>query len=173
VREGQTSKKRPVFVNGVRCEGMSEGARYSSEVLKRTVYLWEIQRILNGKKRIDGLEVIRADEPLPRKPKKAKRRRKYSAEARRGMSEARKGKPGFWKGKRRKDITKQLLSQAISGEKNPAAKLTEDQVLDILQALTEGEKIFTLSRRYGVSEAAISRIKTGKRWKHLAKEYEA
>ena len=50
---------------------MAAGARHASEVLGREVFLWEIQRILDGVKRIPGLEVIRADMPIPRrKPKK-------------------------------------------------------------------------------------------------------
>jgi hypothetical protein len=151
---------------------MAEGARRATEELGRTVYLWEIQRVLENRKRIAGLEVIRADEPLPRKVKKPIQPRRYTAEARRKMSEARKGKPGFWLGKRRKDIVKLLLSQAKVGEKHPRAKLTENQVLDIIVALEEGDKLFTLSRRYGVSEALISRIKTGKRWRYLADDVE-
>jgi hypothetical protein len=153
---------------------MAAGARYASEVLGRTVYLWEIQRILEGMKLIGGLEVIRADEPLPRKRQPVKR--KLSVEARRKLAEAGKksrGRKGFWRGKRRKDLTRHLLGLSKVGKKNPAARLTEEQVLDILTALEEGEKLFTLSRRYGVSEMQISRIKHGKRWKHLqTEEYE-
>jgi hypothetical protein len=74
---------------------MAAGARHASEELGRTVFLWEIQRILENGKRIAGLEVIRADEPLTRKAKKPVQPRTYTAEARRKMSEARKGKPGF------------------------------------------------------------------------------
>jgi hypothetical protein len=173
LKTGQTSKKRPVFVNGKLCCGMAAGARHASEALGRIVYLWEIQRVLSGMKTIAGLEVIRADEPLPRKAKKPIQPRRYTAEARRKMSEARKGKPGFWRGKKRKDVVKLLLSQAKVGEKHPRAKLTENQVLDIIVAREEGDKLFTLSRRYGVSEALISRIKHGTRWRYLADDVES
>jgi hypothetical protein len=64
-------------------------------------------------------------------------------------------------------LTKHLLSQAIFGEKHPRAKLTEKQVFDILIALEEGDKLFTLLCRFGVSEMQISRIKNGKCWKYL------
>jgi hypothetical protein len=175
MKTGQSSKKRPVFVNGHWCSCMAEGARRATEELRRTVFLWEIQRVLAGMKTIAGLDVIRADEPLPRKAKKPIQPRRYAAEARLKLSEAGKksrGRKGFWSGKRRKDITRHLLSQAISGEKHPRAKLTENDVLDIQIALEEGEKQLTLALKYGVSEALISRIKTGKRWKYLADDVE-
>jgi hypothetical protein len=135
------------------------------------VYLWEIQRVLEGMKHIEGLEVIRADEPLPRRIKKAKQPRAYTAEARQKLSEAGKksrGRASPLRGKRRKDITRHIMRSAKTGEKNPAAKLTEEQVLDILVELEEGEKQLALALRYGVSVRHISRIKHGKRWRYLA-----
>jgi len=36
---------------------MAAGARQASTIIGREVYLWEIQRILDGKKSITGLEV--------------------------------------------------------------------------------------------------------------------
>jgi hypothetical protein len=57
--------------------------------------------------------------------------------------------------------------------KTPRAKLTENQALGILTALGEGDKLFTLSRRYGVSEALISRIKYGTCWRYLADDGES
>jgi hypothetical protein len=171
VKEGQTSKSRPVFVNGKLCGGMAAGARHATEELGRTVFLWEIQRVLEGKKTITGLEVIRADEPLTRKVKKPVQPRTYTAEARRRMSEAgRKGKD-FWRGKRMNDLFLLRLGQAKVGKKNPAVKLTENDVLDIQIALEEGDKLFTLSCRFGVSEMQISRIKNGKCWKYLKDDY--
>ena len=168
MKTGQCSKPRSVFVNGTLCESMAAAARYASEVLGCDIHLWQVQRIVESRKVIDGLEIIRADEPLPRKTKKAKQPRKYTPESRRRMSEAgRKGKgKDYWRGKRKKDITRYLLSKAIYGEKHPRAKLTESQVLDIIIGLEDGEKQFTLALRYGVSEALISRIKHGRRWAH-------
>ena len=61
MRAGQSTKKRPVFVNNVLCVSMNAGARYSSKIIGRKVHLWEIQRLLSGKKRIEGLTVRRAD----------------------------------------------------------------------------------------------------------------
>ena len=54
-----------------------------------------------------------------------------------------------------------------AGEKNPRAKLTEAKVVDIKQALSEGETVASLSRRYGVCKHAIINIKNGRSWKHI------
>jgi hypothetical protein len=143
---------------------MAAGARYAGTVLGRMVHLWEVQRILDGRKRIAGLEVLRADEPLPVR-KKAKKRRNLSAEARRKLAEA--GKRGGRAKKPKKDISKALLSEAKKGEKHHNAKLTEAQVWDIKCALAMGEKIWVLATQFKVQESLISMIKTGKRWKHL------
>jgi hypothetical protein len=149
---------------------MAEGARYASEELGRRVHLWEIQRILEGQKALPGLEVLRADEPLPRRARKPKQARKLSTKSRRKLAAA--GKRGGSVKKHPKDITKALLGLSKVGEKNPAAKLTEEQVLDIIFALEEGEKPLALALRYGVSVMQISRIKTGKRWKYLKESVE-
>jgi hypothetical protein len=176
MKTGQTSKKRPVFVNGHWCACMAEGARRATDELGRTVYLWEIQRVLDGQKTIAGLEVIRADEPLPRKAKKPKQPRTYTAEARRRMSEAGKksrGRISPLRGKRKKDITRHIMGCTKAGKKNPAAKLTEDQIFDIQIALEEGEKKFSLALQYGVSQQQISNIKNGRRWRYLAEDGES
>jgi hypothetical protein len=128
---------------------------------------------LEGKKTIAGLEVLRADEPLPRKVKKPVQPRTYTAEARLKLSEAGKksrGRISPLRGKRRKDITRHIMGSTKTGEKNPMAKLTENDVLDIQIALEEGEKQLTLALRYGVSTRHISRIKHGQRWRHLAED---
>jgi hypothetical protein len=150
---------------------MAEGARRATDELQRTVCLWEIQRVLENRKRIDGLEVLRADEPIPRKAKKNPQPRTYTAEARRKMSEAGKksrGRISPLRGKRRKDITRHIMRSTKTGEKNPMARLTENDVFDIIIALEEGEKQLVLALRYGVSTRHISRIKHGTRWRHLA-----
>jgi hypothetical protein len=170
VKNGQSSKKRPVYVNGKYCEGMAAGARHASEVLKREVFLWEIQRILDGVKHISGLEVIRADVPIPRRmPKK---RRAYPADGRRKISAARKGKLSNYQGKRQSDLAKFTMSETKVGEKNSRSKLTEGQVWEIKDALAKGEKILTLALRYKVRESLISMIKNGKRWKHITEDEE-
>lgn len=170
MKSGQSSKKRPVYVNGKYCEGMSAGARHAGEVLKREVFLWEIQRILDGVKRISGLEVIRADMPIPRR--KPKKRRSYSADGRRKISAAKRGKQGNRRGKRHSDLSMFIMSETKVGEKNPRSKLTKEQVWEIKDALAKGEKILTLALRYKVCESLISMIKNGKRWKHITDDEE-
>ncbi len=50
------------------------------------------------------------------------------------------------------------------GENHPLAKLKEIQVRDILSS---GDTQASLARKYEVSEATISLIKSGARWKHV------
>lgn len=54
------------------------------------------------------------------------------------------------------------------GEARPNAKLTEQAVREIRVALASGETGLALAERYGVKFAAISKIKTGRLWKHVA-----
>jgi hypothetical protein len=53
------------------------------------------------------------------------------------------------------------------GEQNPAARLTESQVIEIKKRLADGERRVLLASEYGVSTTAINRIATGKSWAHL------
>ena len=50
------------------------------------------------------------------------------------------------------------------GESNVSAVLTDAQAADIATALNAGETGASLSRKYGVSQSTISRIKRGKRF---------
>jgi len=51
------------------------------------------------------------------------------------------------------------------GKANQNAKFTEDQVRYIR---TSPETAAALARRYGTTRSAVSRIRTGKRWAHVA-----
>ena len=53
------------------------------------------------------------------------------------------------------------------GELSGTAKLTEPQVLDAITRLLAGETRARIARSTGVTLAAISKIATGKNWKHL------
>ena len=59
--------------------------------------------------------------------------------------------------------------RATSGEKNPHSILTLAQVTEIKTTLKDPPLGMgsALARKYGVSTATISRIKTGKRWGHV------
>jgi hypothetical protein len=52
------------------------------------------------------------------------------------------------------------------GERDPKAKLTNQNVIEIRDALARGETGRALARRFGVGESAISQIKTGKSRRH-------
>lgn len=53
------------------------------------------------------------------------------------------------------------------GERNPFAKLTEAQVIDILKRLRNREKGRHIAKLYKVTEHTISSIKRGKNWSYL------
>ena len=53
-----------------------------------------------------------------------------------------------------------------SGERNANAKLTQASVAGIRSAAADGESQYVLARRYGVTQANISLIVTGKGWRN-------
>lgn len=55
----------------------------------------------------------------------------------------------------------------LRGEKNPLAKLSEDQVRRIRGLLAEGNSLSTIAGQYGVSSGLISCIKNQKLWAWL------
>lgn len=63
------------------------------------------------------------------------------------------------------DEQKQIISECMSGEKHHQAKLTENQVIEILKNNTETE--YELSTRYNVHVVTIRNIKNRKTWKKI------
>lgn len=61
-------------------------------------------------------------------------------------------------------IERMRRTQIKRGSKNGMAVLTEDQVLSIRDSLEKG---VVLAKQYGVSQAAISLIKSRKNWGHI------
>lgn len=59
------------------------------------------------------------------------------------------------------------LMRPKKGERNGAAKLTEDLVLKIIDALKSERTSASLAREYRMSESQISNIKLGISWKYL------
>jgi len=53
------------------------------------------------------------------------------------------------------------------GEKHHACKLTETQVIEILQQAYAGTPKLALARKYGISKSQIKTIASGKGWKHI------
>lgn len=64
--------------------------------------------------------------------------------------------------------TRQKMSKARRGEKNPATKFTESEVIEIKRLLEENRLAQrAIAEKYDVSISAINRIKTGKTWFHI------
>lgn len=61
------------------------------------------------------------------------------------------------------------LSLDQNGGKNPNVKLSEKQAIEIIEALSNGSRICDLARKYQISEPLIHAIKSGTRWRHLAR----
>jgi len=62
LKAGQSTRKRPVYINGVYCESLTSGAREATRILGEEVPLWKIQKVLNGDLLIPGITV---SEELP------------------------------------------------------------------------------------------------------------
>lgn len=59
--------------------------------------------------------------------------------------------------------------EKMRGENHPLHKLTEKQVLEINERLSNGCSISQLAREYGVSNRTIGRIRDKKSWKRVLK----
>ena len=58
------------------------------------------------------------------------------------------------------------------GENNPRSKLTEPEVLQIIELLkTTNLTAEQIGQRFGVSKSAINNINIRKNWKHLSQEF--
>lgn len=53
------------------------------------------------------------------------------------------------------------------GEDHPMVILTSDEVIEVRQALANGERAAVLSKQFGVSESTIKAIKARRTWRHL------
>lgn len=60
--------------------------------------------------------------------------------------------------------------RSLVGQKQPNAKLTDDQALEIIARLREGEMQSALAREFGVSHTTIYSIAANKGWKHLPRD---
>ena len=58
------------------------------------------------------------------------------------------------------------------GERNPSAKLSKVDILEILERLDTGELQKDIASDYGVGLATISNINTGYTWRSVREEYE-
>jgi len=56
------------------------------------------------------------------------------------------------------------------GEKNPRAKLTEEQAREFIRRHRGGDTAYSLSKRFGLHYSTAKNIAKGKLWKHLHAE---
>jgi hypothetical protein len=59
--------------------------------------------------------------------------------------------------------------KSVEGERNPKSKLTKADVEEIRRRLSEGEFQKYIASDFGITIAAVSDIKTGKRWRSSTK----
>lgn len=67
-----------------------------------------------------------------------------------------------------RDAVERGRARGPVGIRNPKAKLTEEQVLEIRQRSAAGETAASLSRHFGVVPQMVSNIVRGLNWKHVS-----
>lgn len=53
------------------------------------------------------------------------------------------------------------------GSDRPAAKLTDQQIVEIRQAVAHGAKQVDVAAEFGISQGLVSGIVNGHRWRHV------
>ena len=62
------------------------------------------------------------------------------------------------------------LAASLKGEDNPASKLLESQVLDIINDLLNHVPYSQICKKYNCSKSTISAIKNKRNWVYLTKD---
>lgn len=62
------------------------------------------------------------------------------------------------------------LAASLKGEDNPASKLLETQVIDIIHDLLNNVPYSEIMKKYGCSKSTISAIKNKRNWVYLTKD---
>ena len=62
------------------------------------------------------------------------------------------------------------LAASLKGEDNPASKLLESQVIDIIHDLLEHVPYSQIMKKYNCSKSTISAIKNKRNWKYLTED---
>lgn len=70
-------------------------------------------------------------------------------------------------GKPRPKETREKIAKAQSGEKSSRAKLTKDNVIEIIRLLRLGYSQRKIAKMFCVTQAAIGKIHTGESWKDV------
>ena len=106
---------------------------------------------------------------------------KHADGSKANMAESRRGEKNCWYGKvppcatkPRSQESRDALSKRYSGNGNPMfgvtpphAKFTDDQVRDIRRAISEGDSLTAIAKRYGVSKANIAHIRQGRTYSRV------
>jgi group I intron endonuclease len=93
----------------------------------------------------------------------------HSVETRNKMSKSQTGikRKDFSKEARERMSQGQKRNHNNIGSKNPSAKLTENDIIEIRMRLKNNESVEIIKNIFSVSKSAIYRIKTGVAWKHV------
>lgn len=62
------------------------------------------------------------------------------------------------------------LAALLKGESNPASKLLESQVIDIIQDLLHNVPYSVIAKKYNCSKSTICAIKNKRNWKYLTQD---
>ena len=65
----------------------------------------------------------------------------------------------------RNAMSRPEVAAKLAGERNPMARLTREEAVEIRQLREGGVSIADLAARFGVSRALVSLIANGKRWR--------
>jgi group I intron endonuclease len=109
-----------------------------------------------------------ASEETRHKMSEVRKGKTHTEETRHKISEAQKGEKNHMFGKHLSAETIGKLSEAWKGEKHPKAKLTEVQVVEILQKYKKGAYQREIAKEYGVSRATIEGITSKRTWTHVS-----
>lgn len=72
-----------------------------------------------------------------------------------------------WKTPKENEADKIVHGTQQRGPRNPRARLTEDNILDIISRAASGEIQQSIAASFGVSKATIGMIMTGRNWSYL------
>lgn len=115
----------------------------------------------------DLLNVILAEQEVYIRPESV---RKKIGDKHRGkiVSQATRAKMSLAKaGKTLPQSQRDRMSLSQRGVGNAAAKISEQDVLDIRKANLDGESQYRIAERYGMSQSAVSAIVTRRTWGHV------
>lgn len=67
-----------------------------------------------------------------------------------------------------RDMADRCRNRQPKGSRNAKAKLTESAAAEIRRRALAGESSATIAPDFGINRSQVSRIKTGKTWRHVA-----